>query len=241
MTETTRQRRSDAGTVRVTTRDLGLFAWLVDMKAIYEADLPVLIEQLTGSRPGASTVRTLIARWQRAGVAQGQKLLASRPRIVRLTYDGARLMGEETWKETSEFSSYHQAEVARARLWLERTGSQIHGPVTHWRSERAIRQFIGTTFRSGARAIHVPDGEVTFQDGTKAGVEVERSVKGPERLRTILDRLTAAYPLVIYFVASSEIEQAVERAWKAYVRQLAEQGRTLRTELVLADLPEEVE
>lgn len=202
-----RAQRSDKGQVRITERDILIFNWLSSMKAIYEPDLAVLIQRLTGSRPGDPAVRALTRRWRTADVAEARKLLANRPRIVRLLAGGARLAGEENFKATAEYTQYHQAEVSRVRLWMEGTPSHRHGAVTSWESEREFRQHSAQIFGS-ASGIQVPDGVVTFADGTRASIEVERSPKSQERLRTILGRSLAVYDEVIYAIPADPRELA---------------------------------
>lgn len=237
-----RRVRSDAGQIRITDRDLMIFAWLVNMKAIYEPDLRVLIGRLTGRVPGEPAVRALTRRWRAADVADARKLIVSKPRIVRLRPNGARLLGDATFKETAEFTAYHQAEVSRFRLWMESNPHSKHGAVSSWESEREFRQstaaLLGPT---GGREVHVPDGVATFADGTRAAVEVERSVKSPERLQTVMERVLAAYPLVIYAVASREVANAVAAAHRAVMTRHQERGLSGRLgELVVRPIPSDL-
>src|SRR4051794_35913292 len=44
-----RRPRSDAGQVRLTERDIAVFRWLSDMKAIYEDDLAALLVRMPGT------------------------------------------------------------------------------------------------------------------------------------------------------------------------------------------------
>lgn len=242
--EVPRQRRvrSDAGQIRITDRDLMIFAWLVNMKAIYEPDLRVLIGRLTGRVPGEPAVRALTRRWRAADVADARKLIVSKPRIVRLRPNGARLVGESSYRETAEFTAYHQAEVSRLRLWMEGHPHSRHGAVVAWESEREFRQstaaLLGPT---GGREVHVPDGVAVFADGTRAAVEVERSVKSPDRLRTVLERVLAAYPMVIYAVASDEVASAVTAAHRAVVTRHQKRGLSGRLgELVVRPIPSDL-
>src|SRR5690606_36693841 len=115
-----RQRvRSDAGQIPLTDQDMAICGWLLTMKAIYEPYLRVLIGRLTGRVPGEPAVRALTRRWRAADVADARKLNMSKPRIVRLRPNGALLLGDASFKETAEFTAYHQAEVCRMRLWME--------------------------------------------------------------------------------------------------------------------------
>lgn len=232
--------RSDAGQVRFTERDLQVFAFLLDMKAIYEPDLAVRLGRLDGRPPlSDSAMRSLVSRWQRGGAAESRKLIYSRPRMVSLTANGARLLGDEHYREVSEFAVYHQADVTRVRLALEQQGSVAHGPLVEWESERQIRQNVAERFEGKGRSIHVPDGVVIWEDGTRAAIEVERTVKSRPRLVTILTRLlgTATYGQVIYAVASDAVAGAVYRAAEVVKAQAAKQGRTNLNPLVVIDIP----
>lgn len=197
-----RAQRSDKGTVRLSERDIAVFNWLADMKAMYEADLRILLGRLSDGRiPSESAVRQVVGRWQRAGYGRAQKLLVGQPRIIWLLPAGATIVGEATWKETAAHTSLHQAEVAHVRLWLEGRTNPT-GPVTSWESERRIRQWYATTFKDGSRGAHVPDAFVTFANDLRAPVEVERTEKQRERLTKIVEGLMTANKLTLYAVAA---------------------------------------
>ncbi len=254
MTTATRQRRSDAGQVRLTGRDLAVFQWLTDMKAVYEDDIPALIGRMppvsgavAGQRPGPRACRALILRWKRAGFAEARKLIADRPRIVRLNRTGAALVGVDTFRETSEVTAYHQCEVSRVRLYLESRRSPSLGALVHWESERAFRSDLDALglARRGQLAsdqVHVPDGVATYENGQRVAIEVERSVKAPVRLARIVERLLTEYPVTLYAVARNEVRTAVlsaERAARAALaqRQISEDRIGA---LSVIDIPQEV-
>jgi len=218
-----RRLRSDAGQVRLTSRDLAVFAWLADMKAIYETDLGALIARLppvalavAGHQPSTRTVRDLLSRWQRTGYVETRKLITGRPRIVRLTRAGASLVGVDGFRETAETTAYHQCEVSRLRLYLEGTPSPSLGALTHWESERAFRadlDALALARRGQDRdPVHVPDGVATYASGDRVAVEVERAVKAPARLARIVEQLLTDYPVTLYAVASTQIRTAVTSA-----------------------------
>lgn len=217
-----RKRRSDAGTVRLSERDMATFEFLAEMKAVYEDDLRVLFGRITGYTPSAEAVRQAIRRWERAGYARAQKLLVKQPRIVWLLPAGAAFVGETTWRETAAVTAMHQAEVARVRLWMEgRTWPP--GEVIGWQSERRLRQE-----SAGQKTEHVPDAIVTFSDGTKekrAAIEVERSAKELPRVRKIVMHLTSTYSLTIYAIPEGrdEREQRQMEAVQRVVRTAYEQ------------------
>jgi endonuclease YncB( thermonuclease family) len=243
-----RRTRSDAGTVRLTVRDLAALAWLADMKAIYETDLAVLLARVSDrQRSGLRAARYVLSRWQRAGVAEARKLVAGRPRIVRLSARGAALVDVAGFRETAEVTAYHQCEVSRLRLWLEARPSPTLGQLTHWESERMFRadlDALGLARRGerGRDRVHVPDGVATYASGDRVAVEVERSVKAPVRLAGILEQLMTDYPVTLYAVASGEVRRAVTNAERAARRSLAQ--RQLSADRIgavsIIDLPEEL-
>jgi hypothetical protein len=238
--ERQRSRRRDAGQLRVTERDLVVFRWLADMKACYDIDLQVLLGRLTGKRPGEAAVRALTRRWQALGVADTRKLIASEPRIVRLLPNGARLVGEHSFSETSAFGVYHQADVSRVRMYLERPGAP-RGDIAEWISERQLRQQESRTFTKGAERSHVPDAVVIFGSGEQAALEVERSSKSNKRLREYIGQMSG-YDLIVYAVprGTSQIENAVKQAYETVRDAARSQGRTRFARLVLMDIPPEL-
>lgn len=218
-----RAERSDKGQVRLTQRDLEALTWLSDMKAIAEPDLGVLLGRLAGSDSAvsASAVRRMIVRWQRAGLAIGRKLMVDQPRIVFLQQAGAQLVGETTWRETAVWTALHQADVSRARLWLEGQAVEVPGlprfTVADWHSERRWRQELGA--RHGGKVpvgTHVPDGVVTTPKGKRIAVEVERTPKERRRLDSIMAALLVpgGYDAVLYLTTAPVIENGVRAAYE---------------------------
>ncbi|WP_199513898.1 hypothetical protein [Nucisporomicrobium flavum] len=250
----TRRRRADAGQVRLTERDLAVFRWLADMKAIYEDDLAVLIARLpalpwteAGRRPGPRAVRALLQRWQGAGYAEARKMLNGVPRIVRLSRGGAAVVGVDSFRETAPTTAFHQCEVSRLRLVLEGRPSPSLGSLARWESERAFRSdldALGLARRGQkpAERIHVPDGVATYERGTRVAVEVERNVKAPVRLARIVEELLTEYEVTLYAVAGNEVRNAVAAAERAARRALA--NRQISADrigaLSIIDLPQEV-
>ncbi len=233
-----RAERSDKGTIRVTERDLLIFNWLADMKAVYETDLRILIGRMTDSMPGESAIRALVNRWHRSGLAKAQKIIANKPRIVMLLPNGAGLVSEPNYKETSIWTAYHQAEVSHVRLWLEGGGVPGMPKIVNWQSERAFRQAVWEQFKDGTRGVHVPDAVLTLASGAIAGLEVERTEKGSKRLKDIVERMTVKYDLTIYAAQSEALRRQVEAAYK----QVKAEGKAIRTlEIRVWDYPSVLE
>jgi hypothetical protein len=135
-----RARRSDAGQVRVTQRDVAVLRWLSEM---YGAPLSVVAE-LYGV--GQRDTRRHAARLEQAGFASRQHapagvwLVPTRKglRYAGLEYEMWSLVG---WKAD------HLAAVCRMRLALER-----QYPGAGWESERAYRErWHGTGPECGSR------------------------------------------------------------------------------------------
>lgn len=221
MTEQPRARRSDAGQIRLTQRDLDVFAWLSDMKAIAEPDLATLLGRLDSGQPvSASAVRRMITRWRKAGVAEGRKVLVDQPRIVFLLAGGAQLVGEDVWRETAVWTALHAADVSRSRLWLEgfTDGLEVPGlplfTVAEWQSERRWRQ--ETAARRGKLnpGVHVPDGVLTTPNGKRIAVEVERTAKDRRRLDLVMEQLLVpgGYDGVLYLIKQPVLENGIRAA-----------------------------
>lgn len=226
-----RAERSDKGQPRLTQRDLDVFAWLSDMKAITEPDLGVLLGRLAGSDSpvSASAVRRMITRWRKLGVAEGRKVMMDEPRVVFLLPGGAQHVGETQWRETALATAMHAADVSRVRLWLE--GDAVAGPelyalhglaVADWQSERRWRQELAA--RMGGKlavGVHVPDGVVTTPGGKRVAVEVERTPKEGRRLDRIMDALLVpgGYDGVLYVARGKAVQNGVQAAYdRAKVR-----------------------
>jgi hypothetical protein len=223
-----------------------IFNFLSEMKAMYEPDLRVMLGRLTGHTPSESAVRQTAIRWQKAGLARAQKLFARKPRIIRLMPNGAALMGIDNWRETSEWTAYHQADIARTRLWLEAKEDLPHGRVVDWKSERAIRSDAFNDLKKGAKGMHVADAVITFEDKTIAALEVERNPKDINRLRRILHRLTRAYSLTIYAIPKGETPdeqrkgEAISRAVNTAYDDVKSKSEARPGRIVTAFFPEEL-
>lgn len=249
-----RRTRSDAGQVRLTDRDLAVFRWLSDMKAIYENDLAVFISRLPalrwtvpGRQPGERAVRLLLQRWESAGYAEARKVLNGVPRVVRLKRSGAAVVGLDNFRETAAVTGFHQCEVSRLRLTLEGRQSPTLGRLVAWESERSFRSdldALGLARRgqSPRAQVHVPDGVATYERGTRVAIEVERNVKAPARLARIVEELLTNYEVTLYAVAGNEVRNAVAAAERNARNTLARQQISPDRigALSIIDIPQEV-
>ena len=227
-----RRPRSDAGQVRLTERDLAVFRWLADMKAIYEDDLAALLLRMPGTawtaagrRPTPPRIRGVVARWQRASYADARKVVNGVPRVVRLMRAGAAVVGVDSFRETAPVTGFHQCEVSRLRLVLENRPSPSLGRLQQWQSERSFRadlDALGLVRRGQplSERVHVPDGVATYENNIRVAVEVERSVKAPVRLAGIVEQLLTEYDVTLYAVAGNEVRNAVAAAERTARRAL---------------------
>lgn len=215
-----RKRRSDAGGRRVGPRDLAALAWMVDMRAIREDDLAVLLARL-GGREQVTTGAAVqvVRRWQALGLATAQRIVVGQPRVVVPTSDAAELLGlsgrvaPPAWTQVT-----HTITVARVRLMLEAAyGEQL----AEWHSERGLRAEAaerrgGVQAGSGLGRAHLPDGVVVLADEHRVAVEVELAPKTGARIASIVKELRSSlrWDAARYFVssaASSIVTSTVER------------------------------
>ena len=183
-----RARRSDAGTVRCSARDLELLRVVGEQYAI---TLPQLARMMGCSLHAA---RWLRSRWERAGWAKGRAMLVGEPVFVWLTRRGQSLGGVDyaVWRPNAGMLA-HIAAVTDVRLHvLDRH------PGAAWVSERELHRELAAT--PGQRQRHRPDGLVVI-DGREVAVEVELTLKRRARIEQIMAELVARYGSVTYFAA----------------------------------------
>jgi hypothetical protein len=180
-----RRRRSDAGQLRCSGRDLEL---LLIVGEQYALSLPQLARLMGRSQHAA---RWLRSRWERAGWARGHAVLVGQPVFVWLTRRGQRIAGSEysLWRPNPGALA-HIAAVTDVRLWV----AQRH-PRADWVCERELVREAQLTGTCGQ---HRPDGLVVI-DGRELPVEVELSHKRPARRERIMRELVARYGQAVYF------------------------------------------
>ena len=241
-------RRADAGTVKLTDRDItGLMLCAEHYGGPYDllaASLDVQPDRLRG----------IVARWRHAGYAE-TGTLATGPAWCWLTPAGMKATGLAYPAARPALGRLaHIRAVLAVRLWLQ-AGEVYQDGRAWWRSERRIRAAIG----GRAGTVHVPDAEVHWPsvDGSPyAGqiwaIEAELTPKPVARTVTIMRGLlartsdygpgepagrTARYAQVIY-LAAPPARPVVIRAVAALPGALHSRvcGRTLRMS-VAASLP----
>jgi hypothetical protein len=210
-----RHRRSDAGTVRCSTRDLELLRVVGEQ---YALSLPQLARLMGRSVHAA---RWLRSRWEGAGWVRGRALLVGEPVFVWLTRRGQRVAGSEfsLWRPNPGALA-HIAAVTDVRLWV-----MDRHPGAGWVCERELAREARI---AGTNGQHRPDGLVVL-DGRELPVEVELSHKRPARRERIMRELVARYGQAVYFAPDGPrqlLEQTARAAGggRVQIYDLPEQG-----------------
>ncbi len=197
-----RARRADAGTIRLSQRDIdGLLLCGEHYGAPYD-----LLAAALGTRPGRFPA--IIARWRRAGyVATGR--LGSGPGWCWLTRDGMAATGLGFPAVRPALSRLaHIRAVLAARIWMQASPAWRDG-CAWWHSERRLRTDQYAAGRTGPYG-HVPDAEIHWPSiagrpyaGQVWAIEVELTPKPLVRTTRIMTSLLTPmqYAQVIYLVA----------------------------------------
>src|SRR5450755_915673 len=193
-TALTAARRSDAGTVRLTSRDI---AGLVLAGDMHGAPCDLLAGYLDVRE---DRLRSIAARWRKAGYAETGRL-GPGPAWVWLTRSGLAVTGQGFAATPPSLARLaHLRAVLAVRLSLE-AGDAWDAGQAHWRSERRLRAAMSGKVPSG----HVPDGEVSWGDvpgspypGERWAIEAELTPKPLARtaaiMRGLLARTTGYHP-----------------------------------------------
>ncbi|WP_242424382.1 hypothetical protein [Frankia sp. EI5c] len=208
--------------MRINARDFRCLSWLLEMGSAYENDLAIVLDP--AMRTSRDAARAVVRRWKQADLVRADGLLANRGRIVRLTQNGARLVGEvERGAVEPVTAAVHAAEAARTRLLLELRPPVAGLPVVGWVSGQRWRVENESAVSAGAR---VPDGVAWLADGSSAAVRVERVFRGMPAVITGAVDLLRRFPRVIYAVPemSDGLSGLVEMALAEAVGQLRADG-----------------
>jgi hypothetical protein len=182
--ETGPPRRSDAGVMRFTGRDITGLVLAGDMYATPYDLLGVAL----GARP--ARVRAVTRRWRQAGLAESGRI-GPGPGWCWLTPAGMRVAGLRYPARRPPLARLaHIRAVLAVRITLQAGDAFAAGPAW-WRSERHIRS---AAARTGIG--HVPDAEVHWPDtgtcpypGECWAIEAELTPKGSARTVAIMTSL----------------------------------------------------
>lgn len=209
------------------TSTMAILDWLAATGAASAVELAAV----AGISPRAVNAR--LGALEKAGIVSSPALLRGEPALHALTRAGLRAAGrcELDPVAISAASFGHHLAVARVAVALRGAGEQVGGE----RELRALERFeagavasaeVGIA-RDGGTALHRPD-LVCWRPGLPVAVEVELTVKAPERLRAIVrgwarSRLIAG---VVYYATP-----AAARAVAAAVRRESASPRVAVLEL----------
>jgi hypothetical protein len=192
-------RRADAGTVRLTGRDV---AGLLLCGEQYAAPYDLLAAALAVQ---PSRLRAIVARWRAAGYA-ATGTVGPGPAWCWLTSAGMAACGLPYPARPPALARLaHIRAVLAARLWLE-TGHAYADGQAWWRSERRIRAALA----SNAGAAHLPDAEIHWPSvgpspyaGHVWAIEAELTPKPAARTQRIMHGLLSPprYAQVVYLTA----------------------------------------
>jgi hypothetical protein len=232
--------RADAGTVKLTDRDITGLTLVADQ---YGAPVDLLAAAL-GVRE--ERLRGILARWRSAGWAE-TGMLGKGPAWCWPTPAGMRLLGlPYAAREPSVARLAHIRAVLAVRLWLQ-SGEAYREGRAWWRSERRIRAAAG----GKVGIAHVPDAEIHWPSldrspyaGQIWAIEAELTPKPLARttgiMRTMLTRtsdygptepakLDARYAQIVYLVAPAAIS--------IVTRSIGSLPQELQQRMVARDLP----
>jgi hypothetical protein len=166
----------------------------------------------------AASARGRLAALGRAGLCRSARLLHGEPALHAPTRAGLRASGRSGIDPVtfSAASFAHQQAVARVAARLRAGGQEIHGERELRAWERAAGRAIASAevgyAADGGRALHRPD-LVWLGAQAPIAIEVELTVKAPERLRAIVRgwARSRAVERVVYY-ATPGVLAALERA-----------------------------
>jgi hypothetical protein len=184
-----RAQRSDAGQVRLTTRDAAVLRFLGEQ---FGAPLAVVTD-LYGV--GDRVARRHVARLERAGLAT--RMTVAGQQWVVPTRAGLRFadLDHDVWQPRA-WKLEHVEGVARLRLALT-----ARYPDATWISERQIRS---RWANSGAR-VRYADGQLDLPDGRCIGIELETHRKKRHEYEGIVRDVDPAFDEVWWFCPAGDV------------------------------------
>ena len=204
----TADRRADAGTVRLTQRDItGLLLCAEHYAAPYD-----LLTAALNAPP--ARLRAVTARWRAAGLAS-TGILGPGPAWCWLTPAGMTACGLTYPARPPSLSRLaHIRAVLAARLWLE-SGDAYQAGRAWWHSERRLR----AALPSNAGTAHVADAEIHWPStdaapyaGQAWAIEAELTPKTAARTARIMTGLLSGPRAQVAYLCSPPARPVVTRA-----------------------------
>lgn len=176
-------------------RDLEVLRWVCEQYGARTDQLEVLLG--TGPR----SVQRLLVRLRDAGLVVTRRVLVGEAAWVIPTRAGLRAAGQGfgVW-QLRLGGLMHVAAVNHVRLHIGERSAE-----SEWVCERTLA-------RERGPGEHLADAVVITEDGRRVAIEVELTVKSRQRVRLILDDLSARHDAVLYFCAPGPYRQLSELA-----------------------------
>lgn len=188
---TARKKRSDAGSIQATPRDIFLLTWIGQEFAISMEHLHMLVNAYKGETVSYSNIKWLVDRWHRAGWVHRRKKLTAMPSWVWLTKEGLNQMQlPYGYVDPSVGTLEHVWHTNAVRLWV----------TTRAKSAVWICGRQANMERKAQGKKHQVDAEVIY-DGSRIAIEVELTRKSKPRLNKILKELRRDYDTAWYFLS----------------------------------------
>ncbi|CAO5236098.1 conserved hypothetical protein [Frankia sp. AgKG'84/4] len=201
------------------------------MEAIFEADIPVLLDPAKPITRNA--VRAVVRRWENAGLVEAEHAVTYQGRLIHVTPAGRRLVirAELDTMPTvvpPVLGDLHRALVSRARLRIEERGV-AEASVDEWVSTRRWRLENAVPVR---HEMPEPDGLLYLNDSTISVVLLCHTITEIQRLHSFLSVLAAEYPKVLLVVPQELLTRTRELIFGAWVTVLGNSGDSLHIVII---------
>ena len=194
--KTTRKKRSDTGSMKLTERDRLVLCWLIEMDEVSIPQLEILLarhsveaQKVQKARVSTSFALQQRRRWEDHGYvlyrnpySDPQKpasLYATRKTIKDFGYSKEQMGYDIEYRVRDLASLPHIFMVNNVRMWLENWMKTQSVTEFTWTSERLLRNQPGETW------VNYPDAEITY-NGERIAIEVELSHKGMQPYQELL-------------------------------------------------------
>jgi len=174
-----RAQRADAGTIRITDRDVRVMAFMAEQYGLRRDQLPDLIPNVSDR-----TIRAQIDRWVLGGLVARRTVFAREHAWLWPTRAGLDLVPERFpyWEP--------RPGILEHVYWVNEIRFRVtkRHPEAEWISERRLRAEAG----GANRPEHMPDG-VVLKGDHRIAVEVQLAQKSLDRAQATLAELVKSY------------------------------------------------
>lgn len=193
---------------------------------LWTASLGAVTAPALAFRLGVSiaSARARLAAVQRRGLLERVKPLVDQPALFTITRAGLRAVGTQGIDlcKVSASGARHLAACALVAASLERCYQDhtVIGERELRREERELGTLLASAHLGGNSEIHRPDLVIKppagFEERLRVAVEVELTIKAPQRLEAICRSWARCRTIAgVLYVATPDVERALLRAIKA--------------------------